>query len=311
MIYCIVTGTSLFSCSLAFALALILLLLLFYALSSCLLRYYPLILSLLSGLLRAAAGSSQQGPVPTPFAINRKFHDLASEISRLRPSRPCNPQSRLHPSNIYSSLFPAGLCHAQGGWAHFKELFCPALHGTCSRCGEPRAGTDTHPSVELWVCREQLGSLVSVLQFHCLPCTFPSCSHWAWPRVDPEAKYLQVFLPVLSLLKSSNSNPSDIPNNSGGTPHTSSFLSLSLLPSLAASLPLLRINISKAPLELLISKTTQKVPFWNKGFGGTTVMWKKRQKVVFNLGGIECKKIRVVQKVISAQKSCSCTNPKD
>ncbi|XP_059727455.1 zinc finger protein 3-like [Haemorhous mexicanus] len=81
--------------SLAFTLALLLLLLLscsyllFYALSSCLLRYYPLILSLLSGLLRAAAGSSQQGPAPTPFAINRKFHDLASEISRLRPSRPC------------------------------------------------------------------------------------------------------------------------------------------------------------------------------------------------------------------------------
>ncbi|RLW12967.1 hypothetical protein DV515_00000461 [Chloebia gouldiae] len=36
-----------------------------------------------------------RAPAPTPFAINHKFQDLASEISRLHPSRPSYSPSLL------------------------------------------------------------------------------------------------------------------------------------------------------------------------------------------------------------------------
>lgn len=69
-----------------------------------------------------------------------------------------------------------------------------------------------YTNVELWIHRESSwGWGLYFLLCHSLHYTFLSCLHWALPKVDPEAKYLQVFQI---------------------TPQTSLFHSLSLLPFL-------------------------------------------------------------------------------
>uniref|UniRef100_A0A8U7LZE8 Uncharacterized protein n=1 Tax=Corvus moneduloides TaxID=1196302 RepID=A0A8U7LZE8_CORMO len=91
MIYCIVTRTSLTLAPLYLLPYPLTLLLTSPSLNPLYLLAltFTLLLSWACSELQLAALSS--APVPTPFAINRMFQDLTSEISRLRPSRPSNP----------------------------------------------------------------------------------------------------------------------------------------------------------------------------------------------------------------------------